>query len=176
MKKEIMPLEVQETTARKFQEYAQQLGKSGNETLLGMLDYFKENDCTPFDKNAPNLSDVRKKINIGIRTIAAILRNMERTQTKPTLAMLQLLFEESAVRKKELLVEKRSRPPVEAADQEQDILREELVATTNKLHEVLARVEVTRNSLGQRRLRLQMSLEELEGIRKPLRKTGQHVS
>lgn len=171
-----MPLEVQETTARKFREYAGQLGKSGDEILLGMLAYFKENECSPFDKNAINLSDVRKKINIGIRTIAAILRNMEKTQTKPTLAMLQLLFEENAVRKKELLLEKRSRHQAKAADQEQDTLRKQLVETTKNLHDVLDRVVVTRNSIGQRRLRLQMSLEELEAIRSTLRKTGQDVS
>lgn len=176
MKKEIMPLEIQETTARKLREYAGQLGRPGDEILLGMLAYFKENECSPFDRNALTLSDVRKKINIGIRTIAAILRNMEKTQTKPTLAMLQLLFEESAVRKKELLVEKRTRHNAKAADQEQDIVREQLVETTRNLHEILDRVVVTHNSFGQRRLRLQISLEELEAIRASLRKTGQDVS
>ena len=74
-----------------------------------MLDFFEANRFTLFESLGSNLSTLEKGMKARINTVVAILKDIEKTQTKPTHEMIQLLFTEKPSRK-EILVEKK--PPL----------------------------------------------------------------
>ena len=67
-----------------------------------MLHFFERNDLSPDDDLGINNNRTNKRIN----AVIAILKNIEKTQTKPTVAMLQSLFEQAEPPKKKLILEK----------------------------------------------------------------------
>ena len=85
------------------------MGTQHSETLQIMLDFFEANRFTLFESLGSNLSTLEKGMKARINTVVAILKDIEKTQTKPTHEMIQLLFTEKPSRK-EILVEKK--PPL----------------------------------------------------------------
>ncbi len=75
-------------------------------TLLLMLEFFADNGISPMDSLGPNLRASEIRIMKRINAVIAIMRDMEKTQTKPTAAMILSLFEESASKEKTLILEK----------------------------------------------------------------------
>ncbi len=76
-------------------------------TLLLMLDFFEENGISPEDELTTNLKATENLFKKRINALIAIIKDIEKTQTKPTVAMLQLLFEAAATEKKPLILEKK---------------------------------------------------------------------
>lgn len=76
-------------------------------TLLLMLQFFEENGISPEDDLKPNFKETENLFKKRINALIAIIKDIEKTQTKPTLAMLQLLFEAAATEKKPLILEKK---------------------------------------------------------------------
>lgn len=60
-----------------------------------MLDFFKNNGLSPLEELEPNFLTLEKRIKMRINAVVAVLRDIEKTQTEPSHAMLQLLFQES---------------------------------------------------------------------------------
>ena len=102
-------LKIRPEIAEEFRKYSRQLGKPQTETLKILLDFFEENRFSLFESLGSNLSTLEKGIKARINTVVAILKDIEKTQTKPTHEMIQLLFTEKPS-KKEILVEKK--PPL----------------------------------------------------------------
>ena len=102
-------LKIRPEIAEEFRKYSQQLGKPQTETLKILLDFFEANRFSLFESLGSNLSTLEKGIKARINTVVAILKDIEKTQTKPTHEMIQLLFTEKPSRK-EILVEKK--PPL----------------------------------------------------------------
>ena len=67
-------------------------------TLLIMLEFFRENGISPAESMGPNMGTLEKRISLLIKSrmngMIAIMKDIERTQTKPTNAMMQSLFKE----------------------------------------------------------------------------------
>ncbi len=76
-------------------------------TLLLMLDFFEKNGLSPEDELKTNLKATENLFKKRINALIAIIKDIEKTQTKPTLAMLQLLFEAEVSEKKPLILEKK---------------------------------------------------------------------
>ncbi len=76
-------------------------------TLLLMLDFFEKNGLSPEDDLKPNLKATENLFKKRINALIAIIKDIEKTQTKPTLAMLQSLFEVAEPKKKPLILEKK---------------------------------------------------------------------
>lgn len=102
-------LKIRTETAEEFKKYSRQLGQSQTETLQILLDFFEANRFTLFESLGSNLSTLEKGMKSRINTVVAILKDIEKTQTKPTHEMIQLLFTEKPSRK-EILAERK--PPL----------------------------------------------------------------
>ena len=61
-------------------------------TLSQMLEFFEKHQLSPTDEIPNHLIKVEKRILKRINAVIAILKDIEKTQTKPTLGMLQALF------------------------------------------------------------------------------------
>lgn len=94
------------SVAKKFNKYCQKLSMSKSMTLLLMLEFFDENGISPAESMGPKMQTLENLVKKRINGVIAILKDIEKSQTKPTVAMMQSLFEESAP-KQPLILEKK---------------------------------------------------------------------
>ena len=97
-------------TAKRFQEFSRLHFKSHTEAMDTMLDFFIYNQISPREQFGPTGKTIEASINKRINAIIAIIRDIEKTQTKPTLAMLHALMSQEEPKKKPMLVEKNRDP------------------------------------------------------------------
>ncbi|SIQ13082.1 BfmA/BtgA family mobilization protein [Maribacter ulvicola] len=94
-------------TAKRFQSFSRTYFKSHTEAMSTMLDFFFYNEISPKEKLGPTGRTIEAKLLKRINAVIAIMRDVEKTQTKPTVAMIQSLFETKEPTKKPLIVEKK---------------------------------------------------------------------
>ncbi|GMN09041.1 hypothetical protein MTsPCn9_05030 [Croceitalea sp. MTPC9] len=101
-------LKIKTSVAKRFRAFGKSLSKSQSMTLLVMLDFFEDNSISPTDELGADFQSVEIRVSNLIKKrmngMIAIIKNIEKNQTKPTLAMLQSLFEQTEPpKKKEVL-------------------------------------------------------------------------
>jgi hypothetical protein len=94
-------------TAKRFQEFSRTHFKSHTEALETMLDFFFYNEISPKEKLGPTGRTIEASLEKRINAVIAIMRDMEKSQTKPTVAMLESLFQTEEPKKKPLILEKK---------------------------------------------------------------------
>jgi len=94
-------------TAKRFQQFSRTHFKSHTEAMATMLDFFFYNEISPKEKLGPTGRTIEASIKKRINAVIAIMRDMEKTQTKPTVAMIESLFQVEEPRKKPLILEKK---------------------------------------------------------------------
>ncbi|MGO2359207.1 BfmA/BtgA family mobilization protein [Mesonia sp.] len=94
-------------TAKRFQEFSKKHFKTHTETMEAILDFFFYNEISPKEKLGPTGRTIEAKLLKRINAVIAIMRDVEKTQTKPTAAMIQSLFETEQPNEKPLIVEKK---------------------------------------------------------------------
>ncbi|WP_211277436.1 BfmA/BtgA family mobilization protein [Nonlabens spongiae] len=94
-------------TAKRFQEFSKMHFKTHTEAMENILDFFLYNEISPKEKLGPTGRTIEAKLLKRINAVIAIMRDVEKTQTKPTVAMLQSLFVMEEPNKKPLIVEKK---------------------------------------------------------------------
>ena len=94
-------------TAKRFQEFSRTHFRSHTEALETMLDFFFYNEISPKEKLGPTGRTIEASLKKRINAVIAIMRDMEKTQTKPTVAMIESLFQTEEPKKKPLILEKK---------------------------------------------------------------------
>ncbi len=94
-------------TAKRFQEFSRTHFKTHTEAMEAILDFFFYNEISPKEKLGPTGRTIEAKLLKRINAVIAIMRDVEKTQTKPTVAMIQSLFEMEEPNKKPLILEKK---------------------------------------------------------------------
>ncbi|NGX82718.1 BfmA/BtgA family mobilization protein [Aequorivita sp. KMM 9714] len=94
-------------TAKRFQEFSKKHFKTHTETMEAILDFFFYNEISPKEKLGPTGRTIESKLLKRINAVIAIMRDVEKTQTKPTVAMLESLFQMEEPKKKTLILEKK---------------------------------------------------------------------
>ena len=74
--------------------------------MATMLDFFFYNEISPRERLGPTGRTIEANLKKRINAVIAILKDMEKTQTIPTVAMLYSLFEHTEQPKKPMFVEK----------------------------------------------------------------------
>jgi hypothetical protein len=104
-------LGIKTSVALRFREFSKKISKSQSMTLLLMLDFFEENGISPAESMGPRMETLETRISLLIKKrmngMIAIMKDIEKTQTKPTVAMLQALFQATEPPKKKLILEKK---------------------------------------------------------------------
>ena len=100
-------------TAKRFQEFSKTHFKSHTIAMATMLDFFFYNEISPKEKFGPTARTIAVTLNTvetnllkRMNAIIAIQRDIEKTQTKPTMAMLESLFQAEEPKNKTLILEK----------------------------------------------------------------------
>lgn len=161
-------------TAERFREFSRSIAPSHTDAMDLILNFFESSRVSPADDLGPNMKTLEANLKKRINSLIAILRDIEKTQTKPTLAMIQLLFQESPAIKNEILVEKKliaqqeNPPSISSLEQENRLLRSKLTVHKENIKKILDTVVVNRSSFGKVYLRLQLSKEEFDTIKSKL--------
>lgn len=105
-------LGIKTSVAIRFREFCKKMSKSQSMTLLLMLDFFEENGISPAESMGPRMETLETRISMLIKKrmngMIAIMKDIEKSQTKPTVAMLYSLFEQTKPPQKKLILEKNS--------------------------------------------------------------------
>ncbi|WP_421810720.1 BfmA/BtgA family mobilization protein [Flagellimonas sp.] len=99
-------LKIKASVAKKFRKYCKKISKSQSMTLLLMVEFFEYNGISPKEPMGPHMHTLENLVKKRINGVIAILKDIEKNQTKPTVAMIQSLFEEAEPKKKPLILEK----------------------------------------------------------------------
>ena len=104
-------LGIKTSVAVRFRDFCKKMSKSQSMTLLLMLDFFEENGISPSEFIGPRMETLETRISMLIKKrmngMISILKDIEKSQTKPTVAMLYSLFEQAEPPKKKLILEKK---------------------------------------------------------------------
>lgn len=93
-KEQFEGLKIKSSVAKKFRAYCKVISKSQSMGLLAMLDFFEIHELSPTDSIDGNLRAIEIRIKKRINNAIAIIKSIEQSQTLPTAAMLQSLFEQ----------------------------------------------------------------------------------
>ncbi|WP_338356609.1 BfmA/BtgA family mobilization protein [Yeosuana marina] len=170
-------------TVQRFQEFSRRFFKTHTEALDTMLDFFLYNEISPKETLGPNARTLEANIKKRINALVSIIKDIEKNQTKPTTAMLQLLFEKAPAKQKQpRLVEvkqgsKTSKDPffatsLEAIElrKEKNTLQRDLKETKQLFDDILfSKIHIVKSSFGKAKLQLDMSIEEFEAIKNKMK-------
>jgi len=98
-------LSIKAPVLKKFRKFSKGISKSQSMTLLLMLEFFEQNGIAPTETLGPKMQTLEELIKKRINGVIAILKDIEKTQTKPTAGMLMALLEHQEPKKKPLILE-----------------------------------------------------------------------
>ena len=82
--------------ADQFRIFSKKLGASHSDSLKAMLRFFDIHQLSPYESLGNNMDTLERRLKKRMNAMIAIIKDIEKRQTKPTQAMLQLLFEQVA--------------------------------------------------------------------------------
>ena len=185
-KYEFSGINIKRVTAMKFRTLSKSLGMSNTETLSAMLDFFEIHQLSPMDSIDGSLSAIEIRIKRRIGNAIAIIRDIEKSQTLPTVAMLQSLFEQQSGQENDYgeleddleFIEKKfeDRENPEAWIEETTVpkiryerLQEKMEALKIDFGHVLEQVKAVKSSFGKDYLKLELTPEEVEKYKRTIK-------
>ncbi len=169
----------------RFQSFSRMYFKTHSEALAGMLDFFKYNELSPYDRLGLRmglvidyLKELKTFFNKRNNATIAIIRDMEKHGVLPTKAMMELLFEGGPKARSEAEEDGDFQfPELDKVDFDAEFqliderkLRRDAELQLAKAQErfgelVLKKIKVVRPGLGRPKLQLEISLEEYEELK-----------
>src|SRR5690606_5509078 len=172
-------LKVKASVARRFRRFCKSLSKSQSMGLLAMLEYFEANGVSPEERMDETIAGMKLLMKRRFNALIAIIRDIEKSQTKPTAAMLQSLFEQADGHGMEnganelIEIKTLEVDPVGAVDDGTTIPRVRYEHLENRMASlradfsfVLEQVKPVKSSLGSDHLRLNLTKEEIDKYRR----------
>ncbi|WP_423818634.1 BfmA/BtgA family mobilization protein [Salinimicrobium sp. TIG7-5_MAKvit] len=160
-------------TAKRFRTFSKETGGSNTEVLELMLEYFHKYQISPSHKAKIDLPALDEKIQKRLNAIVAIIKEIEKTQTQPTLAMLQLLFDPAQATS--ISSSRIPLPPVQEISSPIKPAREGNIFVDRAKEEIkkdleyiLSKVILVKRTFGPDKYVLEMEGEELERMRRKL--------
>ncbi|MBU2905906.1 hypothetical protein KO529_13995 [Arenibacter algicola] len=158
--------------AARFRKFSKKVGRSHSEALESMMNFFEWNDISPNASLGPNMTSMENRLKKRINALVAIIKNIEKNQTKPTNAMLELLFQEDKGRlnenQEEIIFEA---PPLITENEEleyyrkqYDQMREQFQLVKTDLQKLCDAIVFVKGSFGSGYLKLQMTQEEFKNF------------
>lgn len=184
MKGSFLSINFHRNTVIRFKGFCKKTGATYTDTLENMMDFFDNYQISPLENFGPTVRGMEANINKRINSMIAIVKNIEKYQTKPTTAMLELLFEHSPQKRigpaPKAIGQQRVDPQrdafikkIEAAivmERENTNLKIELKKNRADLVGILDRVHLVKSSFGRSKLELQMEPKDFETFKMKFKK------
>ena len=164
-------IRLKKKTIEKFKEYSKKVSPNYSETLDFMIAFFEDNYLSPYDTLNSPMWSFNKIINKRMDAVAAILRNMEKTQLIPAREMLESLFE-GEEEKQPLFIERTQKEIEELKSEEEKLIdyyrekyqdtNKELFKTRERLLEIENKLVFIKNTFGSNYYKLNIAPERYE--------------
>lgn len=168
------------SVAKRFRSFSKKIAKSHSESLNIIIDFFEWHGFLPSNRFPKSI--VQEIIKNRKRTDAtiAIIKSIEKDQTKPTNAMLLSLFEENSNQVEEVpqLVERKflEDAPEEKHTEQTTVpkirykrLEDRMNSVQQDFKDVLDKVKTVKSNFGKNYLKLNISENELEKLKRKLK-------
>ncbi|MBW8244262.1 hypothetical protein K1F50_15745 [Muricauda oceani] len=162
-------------TTNRFREFSKELDHTHTETLEAMMDFFVQYKINPFGDLGKDLHGLELNLKKRINALIAIVKDIEKHQTGPTTAMMQLIFEqapkptqshpsqrESQTRRNDNFFATAQRG-IEL-ERENTQLQQELNRIKNDMELLLKNAKISTRGLGKPKIILELPKEEFERI------------
>lgn len=169
-------MKIKTSVAQKFRAYCKAISRSQSMALLDMIGFFERNGISPEDNLGDTITALKGHIAKRANAVIAIIRNIEKIHHKPTTAILQSLFEETASIEKEATeVFDFGTPKPITENEELDHYKKAYFTSRESYHdlkqetkELLKKVKYVRNNFGAGHYRLNVTKELLEHLKQKL--------
>ena len=157
--------------AERFRKFSKELGNSHSEILAQMMDFFQLNKLSPTDSLAGDMQSRDQQLNKRLNTIIGILRDMERTQTQPTLAILESFLLKASPTPVPAQPRERKKQPEPPSPEPAAVPAKKMVKTSlqvemlRDLQYLIEQVKPEKNWLGQEKLMIAIPREEFERLK-----------
>ena len=166
-------LSIKTSVAQKFRKFCKKCAKSQSMNLLAMIEFFETNEVSPNDRLGETITSLRFQMKKRFNAIVAIIRDIEKHQTKPTTAMLQALLEGNIEEdSKEEETYDFGTPTLITESEELNYYRsaytkykEDYHDINQKLEVIIDRAKYVKGSFGGGYLKLEMTKEEFENLK-----------
>lgn len=167
-------IKIKTSVAKKFRNYCKSIAKSQSMALRLMVEFFENNGVSPEDHLGETIASIKGQIIKRSNAVIAIIKNVEKTHHKPTTAILQSLFEETANIQHEDEDNFDFGTPKLITENEELIfyrkqyeqMREEHMNLRNEMTKLLNRVNVEKQSFGKNYLKLNQTKNDFDDFRK----------
>lgn len=166
-------LRIRKKVVLKFRRFSKQLNQTQSETLNHMIHFFEFNQLSPFEDFGPNITKLENLFKKRTNAIIAIIRDIEKNQSKPAYAMLSVLFEEFKINPNSDNKSESKKKISAQLIKYQEYYREsekkhlELVQLTSSL---LHKIKLRRTSFGKKEFFIHMKPEELQELKLKIEK------
>tara|TARA_R110002126_G_scaffold75461_4_gene188267 strand:+ start:1602 stop:2153 length:552 start_codon:yes stop_codon:yes gene_type:complete len=167
-------------TIKRFRWFSKKIRKSYSETLEIVMDFFEWHGITPSSRFAKDISAEEEKTRKRINALIAIIKDIEKTQIKPTNKMLEALFgQHEIIRKKKVpaKVEKINKKLTEfewdklqgkVSQEKYDLLKEKYKGDNKRVLEFLSKVEFVKPRFGNPYWKIDTTANELAFLKNRL--------
>ncbi|MBU3024078.1 BfmA/BtgA family mobilization protein [Zobellia galactanivorans] len=176
-KYEYSAISIKADVAVRFRRYSKQFSKSNSEVLHRMLFFLQWNGLDPFGKSVEKIVSALENDRKQIEYLISIIKNIEKTQTKPTYEMVKILFEahcknNEVTKKKKLFL---TQPELEEVKETvpkifHERLQKDFREYKMDCRRLLEKIEVVKPTFGKPYLIVGLSQGEYERLRRQLNK------
>ncbi|MEO0570912.1 MAG: BfmA/BtgA family mobilization protein [Bacteroidota bacterium] len=161
-------------TVKRFRKFSYKITKSYSDTMETIMDFFEWHGISPSSRFPKQINEDGDKTRKRINALIAIIRDIEKRQTKPTTAMLLSLFgetykeEEKPVKgawkdrkltRKEWMKREQVVPKIDYSN-----LDQEYQSSIKKLKRIVDNIEKVNPKFGKPYYKIQISELELENL------------
>lgn len=158
------------SVANRFRRFSKKMTKSHSETLTVIMDFFEWHGFLPSDRFEKSMIQEIVKNRKRTEAIIAIIKSIEKEQTKPTNAMLLSLFEEKVKEEEPILVEKKFLDPVLITEDEELThyrehyykMKKELNGFRFEVRKFINKISLEKRTLGKDYFKLNTTKKDFE--------------
>ncbi|MCB0459778.1 MAG: hypothetical protein KDC74_07170 [Flavobacteriaceae bacterium] len=174
-KESFKTFKLKSSVAKKFRRFCRQHAKSQSMTLLEMLEFFEVNEVSPDTRLGKTIASLEDQYKKRSNAIIAIIKNIEKNQTKPTTAMLQKLFEEATNEEDEgdydfgtptLISENEE---LEYYRNEYENIKEQQLLLHDIIDNLINKITHVKKNFGSDFYRLELSKEAFQNLKKQMK-------
>jgi len=173
-KEKFETIKIKTSVAKSFRNYCRTISKSQSMTLHQMVVFFEMNGILPEDHLGDTIAALKGQINKRSNAVIAIIKNIEKIHHKPTTAILQSLFEETASIEKEEVDDFGFGPPKLITENEEllyykkqyELLRDENSKFRNIMTNFLNKINHEKRHFGKGILKLNLDKIDFDNFRK----------
>lgn len=175
-KEKFETIKIKTSVAKRFRKYCRTISKSQSMALYHMVGFFEMNGLSPEDDLGDTMAALKGQIIKRSNAVIAIIKNIEKIHHKPTTAILQSLFEETASIEKEADEVFDFGTPTLITENEELTYYKNAYYKTQETHndmkretkELLKKVKYVKNNFGIGHYRWNITSEALEAFKQKL--------